>query len=759
MFRNEFVRVGMEANSKSVMSITPDILNYWVNLPLEDVSSLRLSQRIEHFNEDARKLLESFQLENSLPSIQYLRFVWSISLRDFNLLLRDSLLALVKHEQLTADGKKTDEGYNQKIQELLIGASKSVHSEFEDNSSSAQKKVWSHQESPVVEILSQLVELEIQCKKIFRSSTKIDDIRFNINEYVKDFLLQFSRQNSAVERLFSIVYEVKSATEKIKEGDSNKKIESVADFIGDKSLILEQIQGTESIDILPYVNNETLSIPVSTMEGSLVFKSVNIKSEFARWFSSYIYPKMVELESKRDHAIEKCLLAFTQLRTKISAISLAESIETNDLQKDFTDIFNQLQKDVLDALVAEVEETNDFVEKHQKEYLLASNIYDEEVLFLPDSASNQISNLGKDAQKRISSRLNSYQNQFKNYFNKLLSRYIEVDKTPYAQFIRNLTTINDDDDSLALFLKNGYLGKSFTVPRPEMLDAIIQDYALWLEGFNGSILLSGNTGIGKSTLLGMVNHLGLAEEIIQLKEGESYFIEHKSYPPILDFKLLIEDIIRKTKGRRTIVCIDDLGSWHDDELALYDNINKLFRAISRYRNRIFFVVTCSSILEERLSAFKDLDAVFSARKKIEKMNSNKITEALNLRARVNDLSLEEEPDLDSKIAQVVRDSRGNIGQAMMEFCRYSNPSYRPHMKSQEFKRLILRNKTILKFICSYHHCSINLMSKSLSEMDFRETMKAIDYMVSQKILNRPKKGSVSINPSVIHIVEKILVNN
>ena len=153
----------------------------------------------------------------------------------------------------------------------------------------------------------------------------------------------------------------------------------------------------------------------------------------------------------------------------------------------------------------------------------------------------------------------------------------------------------------------------------------------------------------------------------------------------------------------------------------------------------------------------DLDNVFSARKKVVRMNSIQIREALNLRARVNDLSESDELELDYKIGQIVRDARGNIGQAMTEYCRYSNDSYKPHVKSQEFRRLVNRHRTILKFICSYHHCSINLMSKSLSELDFRDTMKSIDYLVGQKILIRPKKGHIAINPYLIHNVEHTIM--
>lgn len=750
----------MEPNTKTVTESALETLDYWKQIPVDDIVPLRLSQKIDSSINSFVGFFNNVVGENDVALNPYQSYVWSISIRDFSILLRDTILASTKYEQLLKDGKLSESDYLYEMQKTLQHAAQSVsqdYNETEDNK--LRLDVIRHQQSPVQVVIDQLLELQKQAKKIFRSSDKIDDVRFNISEYVKDFQLQYSRQISAAEKLFVLVEEVREVVKSISEDTSEVEIETIVNKIGDCSQKLELIQGTESIEILPYANKETLAIPVSTSNGKLNYKSINIKSEFARWFSSFIYPKVVELESKRDHAVEKCLFLFSQIRTKIAAISLSDVEIPKDFQKDFDSAFSALEKDALSGLRMEIDDMNAMVADYQSNFLVASNIYSEEFLFLPESGSAQISNLGKDAQKRIASRYSEYSNSITKYVNKILSRYVEIDKTPYSHYVNNKLSIYDEDDSMALFLKNGYLGKSFTIPRPDVLSKVIDDYKLWQEGFAGAILLSGNTGSGKSTVLGMINHLGLNEEIIQLKTRESYFIEHRSYEPVFDLKKLIEQVLKKTRGRKIIISVDDLGHWHNSENELFENINKLFEAIVKYRKRVFFIISSSPFLKERIQLFKDINSVFSSQIDMGKMTAAQIRNALSLRAKVNEKFLIEGTEFETRIGNVIRESKGNVGYAMLEYCRYYNDAYRPNVKSQEFKELVKSYHTFLSYLSVYQICSVKRLSDFLSELDFRDTIRSIDHLVGQKILIRPKNGYIGINPLLVHTIELTLLKS
>lgn len=748
----------MDIKTKKLTLKDVDVLDYWKEIPLEDLGALRLYQKVENSFSEFLSILNSIDTYPEEPIKLYYSYAWSVSIRDFSILLRDSLLAAVKYEQFKKDEKKINPDVLEDIQSLIQRAAVDIDKRAKsDHIPETNLNEWQFQKSPISEVDLQLKELQKQCKKIYRSNSKIDDLRVNIGEYIRDFQLQYSIQISAIDNLFSIEEEVKDLSKSISNETKEANLHDVVDQIANRIQSVELIQSTESIDILPYPDRETLIIPVSTEQGKLKYKSINVKSEFARWFSSFIYPKIIELESKRDHALEKCLLAFRQIQGKIAAIQFADSNHSNEIQKEFDSIYRLLDKDVLEALRKEEVENNTLVNNHISNYLKASNVYAKDMLFLPESGISQISNLSKDAQKRLVTRIEKYRKEIKTYVNRILSRYIEVDQTSYSQFIKNKLSLNDEDDSLALFLKNGYLGKSFTVPRPEIINPILDDYRLWNEGYTGSVLLSGLSGIGKSTVLGMLNHMGLNEEIIQLKMGESYFIQHRAYDPIYDLKELIEIILKKTMARQIVICIDDLEQWHDESHDLYDNITNLFNSIVKHQKRVFFVVTCSTFLKSRLQIFKDLKPIFSSQIEMRNMSSNQLKVALNLRARVKEIDYGKDVRLESRVGNIVRESKGNPGFAMLEQCRMHNDNYKSNVKSQEFSELVKSYKTLLTYISAYHHCSIRFLSTTLSDIDFKDTKRSIDHLVSQKILIRPKKGYISINPLLIHTIENVLL--
>ncbi|MDF1695024.1 MAG: ATP-binding protein [Saprospiraceae bacterium] len=748
----------MDIQSEPSTNVTSIDLGYWKNIPISDFNPLMLSQKIDG---TIQELLTQCNELSKFPDSDRLKFKayeWTSTARDFTILLRDSLLAVTKYEQFQKDGRPVDERYLNEIRQTICDAAEETENSFnEGKPTQEQLNLWRYQKSPVSEITLQLSELEKQAKKIYRSISKIEDVRANINIYIRDFQLQYSFQSSAISNLIDIVNEVMEITKDVSVDFSETKISHIVDRIGEDIQKLELIQSTESIEVIPYPNREILSLPISIDQNKLVYKSINVRSEFAKWFSSFIYPKVIELESRRDHAVEKVLQVLKQVQARIAAISLADIDKGTDLNRELDNVFSRLHRDVLNALSKEEEKQNQYITDHLENHVVVSNVYSKEKLFLPENERSQISNLSRDAQKRIIHNFNKYTNEIKSSLSKVLSRYLEIDRTQYSQYVQNKLMIDDENDSLALFLKKGYLGKSFTVPRPEIIDPIFEDYKLWKEGFTGAILLSGPTGSGKSTLLGKLNHIGMNEELIHLKAGESYFIEHQSYPPNFEIKALIENVLKRTSGKKVILCIDDLEHWHNDDIELFDNISKLFTAIPKYRKRIFFVVTATPFLKERVQIFMDLNEIFSKQIRVENLNLNQTREALYLRAKVNQQLKWEEAEIDPKIRSIYRESKGNPGLAMLEYCRSFGIGYKQNMKSQEFKELISRHETLLKYISAYHMSSVKFLSDSLSELEFRTTIKSIDFLVGQKILVRPKKGHISIHPFLIHLIERILL--
>ena len=285
----------METEVNKLRINASQALNYWKQIPLEDIDALMLYQKTEQSIGDFLSILEGNSAidESEAP---YIMFEWSIIVRDFTVLLRDCLLGVAKHEHYKKDDKSVNEDFLVKIQSTIQEAARQIDEGLTDQKVSKEKlQEWKFQKSPALAVCDQLKELQKQCKKVSRSISKVDDVRSNIGEYVRDFHLQYSIQTSAIGSLFTIVEDIKKSSSNVSQDSPDIKIINTVDQIGNKIQDLEHIQSTESIDILPYPDKETLTLPVSTMGGKLRFKSINIKSEFERWFSSVIYPSIIEL--------------------------------------------------------------------------------------------------------------------------------------------------------------------------------------------------------------------------------------------------------------------------------------------------------------------------------------------------------------------------------------------------------------------------------------------------------------------------------
>ncbi|MEE9438067.1 MAG: hypothetical protein V3V14_03640, partial [Saprospiraceae bacterium] len=398
------------------------------------------------------------------------------------------------------------------------------------------------------------------------------------------------------------------------------------------------------------------------------------------------------------------------------------------------------------------------IDQELQSSLIASNVFNKEYLLLPNTDSDPIINISRDASKRLTILYSRYKKKFSDVAYNQLSKYIQIEPTSAGQFVNNKLIINDKDDSLSLFLKKGYLGRSFTVQRPDLLKPIVNSYDLWKKGIYGSVLIYGGTGYGKSTLMGMLSHGQIEEQIIHLRAGEVTFVKHATVDPTYDLGSVIEEIYKRTIGEKVVLNIDDLELWHDNNHSLFDSIKDLHLKIEKYRKRLFFIVSSGQYLKERITVFRDLSTVFTLQVHVSCMDDKDIKKSILLRDKGLSESRLSKDGRDKKLAQICNLADGNAGLAMIEFCRVMEPAYNFNMKSCEFGQIVVKYAVLLEFIINNNNISISDLKKSLTEVDFSDTLKNIDFLCSLKILIRPHDGKIIVNPLLIHFVERELDN-
>lgn len=729
----------------------------WESVSLEDLTPHMLYQRAEKTIELFQKFLVHIGSEGVTEQNRNNHYFWSEEVRDFLLLLRNSLLSSVEYYQLKADKKETNANFLNGLRSVIQEASKNVAA-FDTDFKIESKEInnLKHQNSPVAEILKQTEELEIQVKKIYRSLDKMDAIRINLDSFKRNFHIAYQKQTHAVEELEGAVKLLDDSVRALIPESTKSQIESCINILSEHYLKIEELQNLESMNFVKYADNGVYNLPVDTKLGELIIKTISPQSEVSKWYSSNIYPHIVELESKRKLAVDQSLEIINKVRIKLSGLILEDRQKYELESFEILPLLDKLKSKYIDPLGSEELENSTSISDHIDNELFASALYNEEHLFLPNATGTQIANISKDAQKKMVSRFRKYRKSTYAWLRDSLSKYIELDRTSINSYISNKLLIDENDERLSLFLKNGYLGKSFAVNRPEITSKVLSDYKLWQNGFSASVLLTGTKGVGKSSVLGLLTQIQLNDTIINLKAGEPYFTKDKSFQGNYSLHQVIEDVALNNIGKKIILTIDDLELWQSDSNPLFGNLNAIFAQMQKYSGDIFFVVACGKALYERIRVIRDLSKFFSSHIEMERMNKSSIKEALLLRARaLPELGLSDD-DHYNVIDDILRVSDGNVGHAMLEYCRFFSKDYNPNVKSQEFVELIRKNKTLLNYILAFSHVPMATLESNLNEMDFRNTKESIRYLIGHKVLTYSRGDVVKVNPYLIHLVERSL---
>jgi len=732
-----------------------DNIQSWAALDAAGLTPHVIFQRADQTLQFSQAVLTELSQEGVDTDNAHLHYEWSVELRDFLVLLRDSLLSSVKYDAMKEDDEGLQMNFNDQLKAVLSKASAEVFSSYSKSAEQALKS-FKHQMTPVDEILAQVGTLKAQCKKIYRSLDKISEMRLLIDSYKRDFLVGFHKQTAGVETLIEKVTHLKMLADEMSGEVQRSAIGEMINYINDSYGSIEALQSLESMEMISYSNTDVLSIPVDVEYGGLTVKTLSPQAEIAKWYSSNIYPHIIELERKRNLAVEQTLSVVNQVRIQLSALLLEEDLHFDIGNLGIRSDLKSLMAQHIEPLKDELEENATLVNDRMDNDLLSSKIYDKGVLFIPHGDESAINNWGRDAQKRVNAAYTQYRRSTFEWLRDSLAKYIELDRIPFNTYISNKLSLDLNDDRLSIFLKDGYLGNSFTVERPDLIEPILSDYRLWNQGFAGSVLVTGPTGVGKSTLLGVLSQSQLNNPMVIVRAGDPYFTKNRTFESTHDIQEVIENIALEHLGSKVILAIDNLEMWHSDERSPYDNVRALISLIQKYSGDIFFIITSGVYFMERLAMFKDIGKVFSSHIKIPPMKRSAVRTALNLRANaLPELGLSDTDHQDA-INDIVRVADGNPGHAMLEYCRVYNESYQQNLKSQDFAQLIRKHSTLLKYISAFKSIKMSTFEQKLNETDYRSTLDNVMYLVGNKVIVYTRGDEISINPQLVYSVEKAL---
>ncbi len=750
---------------ESTIQESPRLLEHHIDL--EDLNTQAFGYKANAYLDKLIKILENAAKGESSKIDQQICYIWAYEAKDVAIYLRDLALNLLKIEQYHKDGRKTEEEVEVFKKEALGTLNEASQSLIEShqrisNNEVASRPEWIHETNPVHLIKEQISDVSKQIKTIQRSQNKLDQINQTFSDYrstYKDYMKE--RLNSGAhlfDQLESIKSFISSQSESLNKEGLNKTISKIQSAIDE----VEGKKGFSPYQFIVLEDTDKLKLAVDSNKGKLIFKSIDILSEVSGWTSFNLTSPLKAVDTRLNVFKEKTQVGLFQLLNRIKAkiessgddVTIAKDNLISPIQKLLNEYNGELQKECIDKIAV--------LENDLQRFISPSQLFNEEYNFLPSSTLGQLSGFREASELERRYSLPRIRSSIAAYTERIFSRYSAKEQITASGYINNILSFDPESDANTLFLKNGFLGSSFSVDRPELMIKIENHFNLWMDDYGGALLVSGGHLSGRSTLLEMIPLVYPNVISHHIVPGQKMDVNGHKTTIGTDLIETLNFII-KYKGReKAIVTIDDMDYYSSNPADTFDLFEQLSILISKHSRHIYFVIAMHKYLHEKLSQYFDFENVFTETISTDYMPSDLIQQAVLTRAHAvvnNEDAITQSEQLSTMSRKVARKAEFNIGKAMQLWCMYQNGSYQGESSNNQFRTLIKRHEPILKMLVMHGAMKETEIRKMFNELDSYQLRLEIKSLIQKRLLVRPSEGYISINPYLVIFIESILNRN
>ena len=694
---------------------------------------------------------------------QLICYIFSYEAKDFAILLRDSVLNLLKMEQLHHDGLRSDEdlnAYKNKLSIILKEASDSIATSYSEKieGGGIVDPQWVHEGNPESFVIEQIDELGKQIKTISRSQNKLDQLSIKFSDYRSTYIEHINEREEKATHLKQYVDDLITYTETLEDRFdkvvASKTVTKIQSTINE----LEKEKSLSPNQFIVLEDTDKLKLAVATDKGNLVYKSVDILSEVSGWSSFNLISPLKTIDTKIRVYKEKVQVSLFQLLNRIKA-KLESSDDPGYLKSDILNPINRLQTEFNEDLGILCLERLEKIRSDLNSCIIPSQLFSENQVFLPSSSVGQLAGFSERAELERRYSLARIKGIIGAYTAGIFTRYSAKDQLTAAGYIDTILSFDAENDANSLFLRNGFLGSSFSVDRPELMTRIDHHFQLWKSNYGGALLVSGGHLSGKSSLLEMIPLVYPETTSHHIVPGQKMDINgHKK---IIGTDLIdtLRFIIKYKGPEKCIVTIDDLDYYTNNPEKTFELYDELATIISRYSRQIYFAIAMHRYLEDKLRHYFDLDNIFTEHLSSDYMPATKIEEALLTRAHAisnNDDASTQSETLSAMARKVAKKANENVGKAMQLWCMYYNGEYEGEGGNSQFRALITKHARLLKTLIMHGKLKETEIRAMFNDVDARNLKLEIKALRQVRMLVRPEEGFIAINPLIVIFVESIL---
>ena len=607
------------------------------------------------------------------------------------------------------------------------------------------------------EILEQLKEIHavkgvllsisdkfISLKKVVtKIDTKHKDLRVKLLENVDNLVRKVNDENSASD---------------------------LTSFIDSELVHFETFGNNETVvtnELELYINTlDFIKIPISTNEGILNIREVQLKKAVQKWFDYHIVPSIMDLIAVEKSLKSKNHVTLTNLKSSIM-------ISKENWKENFLEMFSNTVLNIKNEFLVSEKQSELIISKMHEglnKELLIKNLFKArpflDVAFNSSSLNRSKDTFFKKIQERIQQILLFLKKQRKK--SEFEESYSQIELSIKCVAHRMYKEENEYYDTL--FLNKNFIGDLFFVPRIHQEEKFKEALEQWNNGFNKSVLVHGDRLSGKSSFIDYTSKKYFNKDIVILKPNTVAIIDGRKFKTTYDLKEALFYVKNNnTKSTRPIVLIDDLEVWRDKTHKLLDNIRALAEFIATESDDAFVVATTSTIMKNHLDSVLNFSEGFSTSINTSSTYKEEIFEAIMLRHGAGQRVLVYESNelistkkIKDSVYRLCKQYQNNLGDVLQAwtYSTYVKEGNQVLFKEEnhEFRDFFsLKELIILKQALLFRHMSeygLKQVAGEGYETDFKSSLKRL--MNAKVLLREEVQGSLYINPVLLNDITGIL---
>lgn len=710
--------------------------------------------------------------------VKHLLFDWLEEMKQVTILIRDVHLKANRNLFELEEGFITDEVFsielessiglmNQALEELY---DKLVEIENLEKINQDLKEKWYHHISPLNEYLDQLETLKEQIKTIQESRGNLlivaHDIKIN-KLAVQDQLEYFT---NSIQQVINKAKEVLRLIEVSNNIADTKELNYILSFLKEFSDELQEHKVKVLSQQADINTLEKVKIPSFVENGQLVIKEINFQTHIRQWLEEELFPTLLDITRLDELIHEKGIVATMNTRSRLELLTMEmkeeQIVPKSMLSVPMRQFFNEAEH-----IFKEIKQhTAKLQYRISQEYLL-SLIYSKEFLFLKDNVEFSLVDYRRKKSrkpiidfKKLSKRYNEFSKKYLPDLN-----WERTNKMDIIQFVNHNRLPELDQFSQSLFLKKGYIGNSFMMPRNDFEEIARSNYHNWEQGFRGSILVVGDRLSGRSSVLESVPHILQETTSINIAPNSEIRFKGRKHQTENDLIGTLDFIYKNSISDRVIITIDDFEMWRSKDHSALNTAKSIAEKFNRYSRKLMLVMSMNHHIKDKLDSYIQFSDLFLSEYCTDRMDREDIVKSLlirhsaSLREMTVDTETQElnESELRSLARKVAKKSDLNIGSSLKNWSRFIfyQKENQTDIKSppQSFVNLINEHGHILSHFLRYTVTNENELREMIGTNYIREFADDLQVLLSYQILVRDRNSNIYINEALVQYVEEVIL--